>query len=184
LSDVVNSVLKQHLFLIGYRGTGKSTLARHLSRRLHCPQVDMDRFIIEREGRTIAEIFRDSGEASFRDLETAALRELLERPRHIISTGGGVVLREVNRELLRSGLVIWLRASVENLWQRLKGKPSQAARPALTGLPLRDEIAQLLAERDPLYAACADFTVDTDRLNPQDSVDVIVAHLSRTPSWT
>src|SRR5262245_37379895 len=145
---------------------------------------DTDRFITEREGKTIAELFRDQGETYFRDVETEVLRELLRRPPQIISTGGGIVLREANVELLRQAHVIWLRASLNTLWQRLKGKPNTPARPPPTALPPRAESAHLLTVREPLYAACAHFTVDTDRLSPQDSVDVILTHLSRTPSWT
>lgn len=172
------------LLLIGFRGTGKTTIAALLGDALRRPVLDTDHLITVCKGRTIAELFRDEGEAYFRDRETECLREALNAEPHIISTGGGVVLREENRQLLKGCYVVWLRAAAETLWQRLQIDPDTARRPPLTHLPAREEIEHLLASREPLYAACAHFTVDTDRLSPQDSVDLIVRHLSQDPAWT
>src|SRR4029079_2417857 len=105
--------LKKHLLLIGYRGTGKTPVATLLAQELNCPVVDTDRLIAEREGKSIAVIFRDHGEPYFRDRETEALQLALQSPPQFISTGGGIVLREANRDLLRQGQVIWLRASLD-----------------------------------------------------------------------
>jgi shikimate kinase/rhodanese-related sulfurtransferase len=169
--------------LIGFRGTGKSTVARLLAERLGWEWVDADAVLEERVGRTIREIFADDGEAEFRRLEAVLLRELCERSRTVLATGGGVILREDNRDLLRrTAWVVWLEADAQTLWRRLESDPASAARrPALNvpgahgarrGSPdpaetanrrspppasnSLAEIEELLKVREPLYRASAD----------------------------
>src|SRR5436305_7307126 len=122
------------LFLIGYRGTGKSAVGRALARRLGWGFADADERVEAAAGMSIADVFAAEGEAGFRDRESAALADLCRLDRHVVSTGGGVVLRPTNRDRLRSaGFVAWLTAEPETIWARLGADPTTAARrPNLT----------------------------------------------------
>jgi shikimate kinase len=166
------------VFLIGYRGSGKTTLARLLGERLGWGWLDADAVLEERHGRSIREVFAEEGEAGFRDKEAAVLADLCRLRRHVVATGGGVVLREANRRLLReAGRVIWLTADVDTLWQRLQGDATIGERrPALT-VGGRAEIADLLRQREPLYRACADGVVETARRTPEEIMAEILAGL-------
>lgn len=159
-----------NLYLIGYRGSGKTTVARLASALLKRPWIDADEEIERRAGKTIREIFADSGEESFRELESQVLADLAVGPNRIVALGGGVILREPNRQLLRrSGKVIWLRARPETLLARIQADPTTAdRRPQLTSAGGLAEIERLLAERTPLYAACADYVVDVDEVTPEE----------------
>ena len=162
------------LFLIGARGTGKSTVGRVLAARLGWAFVDADEHLEAAAGRTIAEIFHAEGEAGFRDREAATLTELGGRTEHVIATGGGVVLRQGNRERLRSGIVIWLQASPEAAFARMQSDPTTASRrPNLTAAGGLDELRTLMAAREPLYREVADFILDTANLSPEAAADAI-----------
>lgn len=165
----------ENWFLIGYRGAGKTTVARLLAERLGWAWVDADQVLETRDGRTIREIFAAEGEAGFRDKETALLTELCSLKQHVIATGGGVVLRLENRlEMQRSGRIAWLVADPPTLWRRLQNDiSSQERRPALTTGGLA-EIEELLIVREPLYHACADVTVDTTGRSPEEVVSAIL----------
>jgi shikimate kinase len=169
------------VMLIGYRGTGKSTVARLLAEKLGWTWADADQCLEERHGRTIAEIFRDEGETGFRDKETALLAELCSRRHQVLATGGGAILQGGNRELLRrSGMVVWLRADPETIWSRLQADAQTAKRrPALTQQGGREEIEALLAAREPLYRECADLIVDTGQREPAEVVAQIATELRR-----
>src|SRR6516162_5971118 len=99
------------LFLIGPRGSGKTTVARLLAQRIGWAWCDADELLEERAGKTIRQIFADEGEAAFRERESALLQEIALRQDHVIATGGGIVLSPANRELLRRGAVVWLTAA-------------------------------------------------------------------------
>lgn len=168
-----------NLILIGYRGTGKSTVARRLALRLGWDWVDSDVEIELQAGKSIAAIFAEDGEAAFRDLETAVIGELGRRNRHVLGTGGGAVLREENREILReSGKIVWLQATAETIAARIETDTTTSARrPNLTnqgGLP---EIRELLAARAPIYRGCADLAVDTEEKEPAAVVEEILTRL-------
>ncbi len=162
------------IFLIGYRGTGKTTVARLLAERLGWKWVDADEALEKRAGLSIREIFAAEGEAGFRDLEERLLEELCRLENCVIATGGGVVLREANRRRLRqAGRVVWLTADAHTLYHRLEQCPTTAQRrPALTVGGLA-EIEELLSRRQPWYAACADWTVDTVGRSPEEVASVI-----------
>lgn len=148
--------------LIGYRGTGKSTVAGILARGLGCAWHDADTEVEERIGGTIAAFIRARGEPAFRDVEAAVLRDLLERP-GVVATGGGVVLRGENRGLLRrrGRPVVWLTAPAEVLRRRLAADPATAdRRPPLSGADPLAEIEEALRTREPLYGECADAAFD------------------------
>ncbi len=166
------------VFLIGYRGTGKTTVARLLAARLGWPWRDADAVLEAEFGRPIRDIFKAEGEAGFRDKETQVLRDLAGLDRHVIATGGGVILRPENRDVLRGGRAVWLTAPPEILWQRLqRDATTTRRRPNLTPQGGLAEVEELLAVRTPLYAAAADFTVDTSHGNPARAAEAIEAWL-------
>jgi shikimate kinase len=169
-----------NLFLIGYRGTGKTTVAGLLADRLGWNCVDADAALEERHGRSIARIFAEEGEAGFRDKEAALLEDLCRLKQRVIATGGGVVLREANRQRLRdAGRIVWLTADAPTLWQRLQNdNTTRARRPVLTVGGLA-EIEELLQMRESLYRACADWTVETTGLSPQEVADLILSLLTQ-----
>ncbi len=164
------------LALVGYRGTGKSTVGRLVAERLGLPFVDADRELESRLGRSIASIFAEQGEAAFRDEEARLLRELTQRPGLVLATGGGVILREANRQALRRfGFVAWLKADPETLTARLGGDPG--GRPALTPLGLLEEVAALLKSRLPFYREVADVEIETASSTPEKiSREVVAAY--------
>ena len=158
----------KNIVLIGFMGSGKSTVGRELHHRLGYPLVDMDHVIEQRAGKSIAAIFEAEGEEKFRDLETQLLQELATStsPRRIISTGGGVVGREANRALLRHlGYVVWLNAPVEVILERT-GKNRD--RPLLHTEDPRARVAALLVVRKPLYAESSHLKVETTGLDSRE----------------
>ena len=167
------------IVLIGYRATGKTTVARVLAERLGWNWIDADVELETRAGKSIADIFRDSGEQAFRDLESAVIAELVQRERLVIATGGGVVLREQNRQALQqAGQIVWLRARLETILSRLAGDASTAERrPNLTNQGGAEEVRQLLEQREPIYRALAQIAVDTDDRNVDDIVSEIVRQI-------
>jgi shikimate kinase len=167
--------------LIGYRGTGKSTVAAELASGLGFDWVDADDEVERRAGKSIAAIFAVDGEAAFRDLEAQVVAELCGRKRTVVALGGGAVLREENRTAIRAaGPVVWLTASVDAIAARLAADESTSnRRPNLTNSGGRAEIEAVLAERTPIYRACATLVVDTERKTPSDVADEIMASLNR-----
>ncbi|MCE7964558.1 MAG: shikimate kinase [Nitrospira sp. NTP2] len=141
-----------NIVLIGYRGTGKSTVGKALARRLHRQVVSTDAEIIKHAGLSVPDLVRQFGWSHFRDLETAVCREVAARDGLIIDTGGGAILRPENVEALRhGGTLVWLTASVETIIQRIGG---DTQRPSLTGTKsFTEEIRDVLAERTPKYQA-------------------------------
>jgi shikimate kinase len=174
----------QGLALIGYRGTGKSTVGRILAERLNRRFLDADLEIEVRAGRSIRSIFTDWGEAVFRDWEEQTLAELiLTFPDAIVATGGGAVLREANRGRIRGfGFVAWLRAEPSVLARRLEydGR-GLAERPPLTRAGTLPEIATVLEDRIPLYQQLADAVFETGDKTPDE---VAAAILGRWPART
>jgi len=163
--------------LIGYRGTGKTTVAQLLAMRLGYDWVDADVEVELRAGKSIAAIFAESGEELFRDLEVAVVEDFCKREKTVLALGGGAVLRETNRHHLAAGeAVVWLQASAATIAKRLSEDPTSAQRrPNLTNHGGRTEIAELLRAREPIYRACATLEVDTNNKGPTEIVDEIVA---------
>ncbi|MBR5758658.1 MAG: shikimate kinase [Thermoguttaceae bacterium] len=159
-------VQKTKIILIGYRATGKSTVAAALAERWGFDWVDLDVWIEETAQSSIADIFARRGETYFRDLEERALVDVLALPQPlVVATGGGTPLRESSRRLMKEhGVVVWLTASVDTIARRMLGdQTTQARRPSLTGgkSPV-DEIARVLAVREPIYREVASTTIDTE----------------------
>lgn len=166
-----------NLYLIGYRGCGKTTVARLLSDLLAMPALDADEHLEQTAGNTIREIFAAEGEAGFRERESQTVRELTQRDPLIVSWGGGVILRPENRAALKAaGRNVWLRARPEVLLERIEKDPTTGARrPNLTVAGGLAEVQHLLTVREPLYTATADTIVDADLHSPAQLAAEIAA---------
>jgi shikimate kinase len=171
------------IFLIGYRGTGKTSVAQELAARLSFDYVDADDEIERRAGKSIAAIFREDGEAAFRDAESVIVAELARRRRAVIALGGGAVLRETIRQAIRAaGPVVWLTASVDTILNRLAADESTASRrPNLTAAGGRAEVESILSARTPIYRECATLIVDTEGKTATEVADEILAELKYDP---
>ncbi|WP_434636084.1 shikimate kinase AroL [Klebsiella sp. I138] len=164
------------IFLIGPRGCGKTTIGHALARARHYQFTDTDHALQEREQRTVAAIVEQEGWARFRELESEALKAATQ-PETIVATGGGIILTEGNRQFMReNGVVIYLQASVAALIDRLEAYPKTEQRPTLTGKPVRDEVGEVLAQREALYRATAHHIVDATA-TPDEVVRQILATL-------
>jgi shikimate kinase len=151
----------RNIILIGPMGSGKSTIGNIIARRLHREFQDSDHFIEARTGVDIARIFDVEGEQGFRDRESNALNELLGTNDRVIATGGGSILREENRQLLKQkGYIIFLDTSVNQQMHRLR---RDKKRPLLQTENPRERLETLLAERRPIYLDLADLAVKTDK---------------------
>ena len=165
----------QRVFLVGYRGSGKSTVGPLLAGRLGWSFVDADALLESRAGKSISRIFAENGEPFFRDLESTLLNELATTPQLVIATGGGVVLHPHNREILQQrGLCVWLQAPAELVWERIQQDPTtQHRRPNLTAAGGLFEVKELLALREPHYRSAAHVAFPADR-SPEWLADAIV----------
>jgi shikimate kinase len=165
-----------NIVLIGYRGTGKSTVAKIIGARLNRPVISTDEAIVKRERRTIPEIVAEHGWDYFRDVESSICNEVAALDGCVIDTGGGAVLREPNvHALKKTGTLFWLTASVGTIGKRI-GKDTQ--RPSLTGTKsFLDEIEEVLRERTPRYQAAADHVIDTEGRSIVQIADEILARL-------
>lgn len=152
---------RKNIVLIGFMGSGKTTLGLKLSYLLRMPVEDTDKLIERQEGRSITQIFADDGEAYFRELETEMLRKCGNRKyERILSVGGGTPVNPVNRELLhKCGTVVYLRVAPETVYERLK---NDTTRPLLQCEDPLEKIRELLAVRDAIYTECADIILDVD----------------------
>lgn len=163
---------QETIFLIGARGTGKSTIGRMLADQLQRSFTDLDEALETTTGREIREIFATDGEDSFRDLETEALDAAIRHGHEVIATGGGAVLRTENRQRMKSaGRVVWLQGTVDVLISRLAIDPLNAQRrPSLSGdnLSPAAEMEQVLKIREPLYRELADLEIYTDGKSPEE----------------
>jgi shikimate kinase len=162
-----------NIVLIGYRGTGKSTVGRLLAARLGRELVSTDSEIVMRAKQTIPEIVDQQGWDYFRDLESDICRELADRDQIVIDTGGGTILRTKNVEALKKkGVIVWLTASVETITKRI-GHDNE--RPSLTGTrSFVDEIQEVLRERTQKYQAVADHCIATDDRSINQLVDTLL----------
>lgn len=173
---------------VGLPGSGKSSVGRQLARRLGVGFVDSDTVIEQRIGEPIRSFFEREGEAAFRDIEQSVVAELCAAHAGVLATGGGAVLREANRRALHEqGTVVYLHASPEELFRRLR---HDTQRPLLQVGNPRAKLQQLFRERDPLYRETAHFVIETGRPTLQTLVGMILMQLelaglvdpSRVPS--
>lgn len=148
-----------NIFLVGLMGAGKTTVGKLLAKRLHKTFIDADHELERRTGVKIPLIFELEGEAGFRARESRLLAELARQRNIVLATGGGAVLSEENREnLRRNGTVIYLRASIGDLWQRTRHDRN---RPLLQTPDPLAKFKELYAQRDPLYQEVADLIIDS-----------------------
>lgn len=161
-----------NIVLIGYRGTGKSSVASILASRLGWKRVSTDAEIVARAKHSIPEIVQAFGWEYFRDLESEVCREVGGQDRLVIDTGGGAILRPQNVEALKAnGRLFWLTAEISTIEARIGG---DTQRPSLTGSKsFIDEIADVLKERRPTYRAAADHIIPTDQQSVTDIADTI-----------
>ncbi len=170
--------LKEHIFLIGFMGCGKSTNAGYLSKVTGAAKMEMDQQMVEEQGMAITEIFSQFGEPHFRNLETELIRSMKGRTPMIVSCGGGAVLREENVALMKaSGKIVLLTASPETIYERVKDSTD---RPVLNGNMNLEYIQGLMENRRPKYEASADFLVSTDRKSTEAICEEILAFMEKT----
>ena len=170
--------MKRHVFLTGFMGAGKSVVGAELSRRLRMDFLDLDREIEKVEGLSVNDIFESRGEDHFRRVETETLESLCRGGRGaVVSTGGGCVLAERNRETMSaSGHVFYLRADVDTLWSRVRGRSS---RPLLNVSDPYGRLRELFAEREEVYELCGR-AVCTDDADISEVADKIIGILEKT----
>jgi shikimate kinase len=169
-----------NVVLIGYRGSGKTAVAKILAGRLGWDWYDVDAAIEERAGQSIAEISAAEGEEAFREMEEEVLKGLMKQDQVIVAAGGGAVLRAANRAAMgNAARVVWLQATPATLWRRIQGDPHTCERrPNLTAGGGLEEVETVLRDRTPLYRECADWEIDTDDKTPVEVAEVILSGLA------
>ena len=168
---------KNHIFLIGFMGSGKSTVAKYLSSAYQMKQIEMDEQIEKNEGRSISSIFEKEGEEYFRTLETELLKSLDPRETFVVSCGGGAAVKEENvREMKEKGRIILLSAQPETVYARVKNSHN---RPLLEGNMNVSYIKNLMDKRQKLYERAADFQVKTDGRTAKDIGEEIIKQIRK-----
>ena len=168
--------MPKNLILIGPMGAGKSSIGRRLAKQLNKKFYDCDRVLEERTGVTITTIFELEGEEGFRQRETKILQELVKSQNAVIATGGGVVLRTENLDLIRhNSIVIYLKASLDSQIKRTK---HDKKRPLIQTRERRATLAKLARSRNPIYEQVADITIDTDGQSIDASVEKMASQLN------
>jgi shikimate kinase len=165
--------MSNNLFLIGYRGTGKTTLGKMIAKKLKKPFIDLDELIVKNVGKPIPEIFSTQGEGKFREYESSALKQVSNESNQVISCGGGIITREENIALLKAnGFVVLLKASPETIFKRIYGDKN---RPALTDKDPMEEIKLMLEKRRLAYEQAKEYELWTDRENANKCSEKILA---------
>lgn len=173
---------RENVFLVGLMGAGKTSVGKMLAKRLGKVFYDSDHVIEARTGVKIPVIFEIEGEAGFRAREAAVIDELTGLDNVVLATGGGAILSNENRRALRErGTVVYLRASVEELWNRTRHDRN---RPLLQTADPRGRLAQLLEQRDPLYREAAHIVVDTGTQSLKSLIVRLEGSLARRSSHT
>ena len=165
--------MKDNIILTGFMGCGKTSVGIRLSYALKRTIIDTDKWIEKRQGKTVSDIFASDGEEAFRQMETSCIRELIETENHrIISTGGGLPVREENHALLKElGRVYYLKVTLAVVCERLKG---DTTRPLLQGDDPQGKVKNLMAIRQPFYEKCADYVIEVSGKNFEEIIEEIV----------
>jgi shikimate kinase len=162
----------ENIYLVGLMGAGKTTIGRQLAKALKLPFYDSDKAIEERTGVDIPTIFEFEGEDGFRDREQKMIQQLAEMRGIVLATGGGAILREENRNILKkNGFIVYLQCSIDRIVERTR---RDTQRPLLQTENPRARIETLFVQREPLYLSCADFKVDTGVMSSKDVVGRIL----------
>ena len=158
--------MKNNIMLIGFMGTGKSTVSRQLSKTTSRKEIDLDKYIEEYMGINIPDIFAKYGEDKFRDIESECLKKVVSEEDAIISCGGGIVIRSENDYIMKeNGTIVLLTAKPENIYDRVKNSTN---RPVLNGNMNVEYIAGLLEKREPMYYRAAQLIISTDDKNVEE----------------
>ncbi len=172
---VIKNKISKNIYLIGFMGAGKTSVGKILAEKLQLEFCDLDELIEAECGKTISSIFSDHGEAFFRELESKTLRSVSQNGGQIVATGGGVVLRQSNWKIMKEeGITIYLKASPDVLWNRIKNDTS---RPLLQVEKPFEKVRELLSLRMPLYEK-ADIVIETENKSPENIADNIIGQLS------
>lgn len=168
-----------NVVLIGYRGTGKTSVGKRLAGKLHVSFYDTDEIVETAAGRSIKEMVREKGWEYFRKREKDAVRDAASQERDVIATGGGAVMDAENADILKkNGILIWLFADARTIVGRIENDSrSCTQRPSLSGGDLLQETIHILEEREPVYRRLADFSVDTTARGIDETVDEICRFL-------
>jgi len=167
----------RNLVLVGFMGSGKSSVGRIVSSLTGFALVDTDTLVAQKAGKSIPDIFRSEGEEHFRQLEAEVLRGLVGRIGLVVATGGGVIVSEENRQLLpQIGPVVWLDAGTEQLYQRIK----HSKRPLLQTEDPRRTVEELYRAREPLYSEVATVRIDSGKLTHRQTADALLAAVSES----
>ncbi|WP_447964224.1 shikimate kinase [Nitrospira sp. Ecomares 2.1] len=166
-----------NIVLIGYRGTGKSTVATILGQRLGRTVTSTDEEIVKEAKQSIPQLIEQFGWDHFRNLETGVCQKLTGQENLVIDTGGGLILKEENVRMLKeNGKIFWLTAEVSTIASRISG---DTQRPSLSGTKsFVEEIEEILEIRTPHYQAAADHVIQTDQISPEHIADAILSHIS------
>lgn len=167
--------MKKHIYLIGFMGTGKSTISRKLKALVNAEELDMDAEIVRENHMSINDMFARFGEPYFRDKETEMLQKIASKSPAIVSCGGGTVLRQENVEIMKkSGTIVLLTATPETVYKRVRHSKD---RPILNGNMNVDYIASLMEKRRAAYEAACDIRVVTDNKRPENIAEEILGEI-------
>lgn len=170
--------ISRSIFLIGFMGAGKSTIARALQRELGFPLIEMDERIVKEQGMSINDIFAQYGEDHFRDIESQLIVDISKEEPSIVSCGGGVVVRPQNTQNMKEiGRIVFLKATPETIYERVKNSTD---RPILNGHMNVEYIAELMEKRRALYEAAADITIQTDGKTREQICEKIIGKMRNT----
>lgn len=168
--------MKENIYLIGMMGVGKTTIGKQLAKALALPFYDSDRAIEESTGVDIPTIFEFEGEEGFRNREQKMIQKLTQLHGTVLATGGGAIIREENRKLLKeNGFIVYLHCSVDRILERTR---RDTQRPLLKTDNPRKRLQQLFEERQPLYLSCADYKIDTGILKTKTVIKHILEEYS------
>lgn len=164
----------ENIVLIGYMGSGKTTIGKRLAKQLGYQFIDTDEYIEQKIKKSVKDIFANEGEEYFRSIETETIKELLGVTQCVLSTGGGLPLRKENPRILQKiGKVYYLSANETTIIERLKG---DTTRPLLQGSNVKEKVASMLAMRSPIYKEAADVVIAVDGRQIEEVVSQILSH--------
>jgi len=171
-----------NVFLIGYRCVGKTTVGKSIARMTGRSFIDSDKLIVQESEKSIQKIVDTEGWDAFRAMERSMLKKICKKDRQVVATGGGVVLNTDNvKEMKRSGVIVWLRATAPTILERILQDENRGnLRPALTDKGLKDEIEETLLERRPFYENAGHFFVNTDRIGVTEISNTLIRKIKDT----